>query len=88
MGSDYNADRVLGHNTGSNPQREWHPRESRLPECFERPEGSVDTNVNTTRLLGTDVRFGREESKKFIGSLPAFSVEDATERNSGGGSPD
>jgi hypothetical protein len=25
MGSDDNAERVLGHNTGSNPQREWHP---------------------------------------------------------------
>src|SRR4029453_2882295 len=25
MGSGYNAERVLGPNTGSNPQREWHP---------------------------------------------------------------
>jgi hypothetical protein len=49
MGSDYNAERVLGHNTGSNPQREWHP--SGHTFCQGVPSGLMGE-------LGKHVRLG------------------------------
>jgi hypothetical protein len=58
------------------------------PLLWGLPGGQPRESVHTTALLGTDVRFGREESEKFTGSPPAFSVEDATEPTSAGGSPD
>jgi hypothetical protein len=60
-------------------------RREKSARDFPKQTGRSET---PSALLGTDVRFGREESEKFTGSLPAFSVEHTTEPTSAGGSPD